>query len=93
MRWRDVARIVIIMEILPVDQDVDLENLIERIRQNLPEGFELKDVQIRPVAFGLNSIKAIFTGPERDGITRELENYLESFEEIQEVNVTMETRL
>lgn len=88
-----MARIAIIIEILPVDQDVNLEKLIDKMKQNLPEGFELKDVQVRPVAFGLNLIKAIFTGPEREGITQELENYLSNFEEVQEVNVIMETRL
>ena len=88
-----MARIAIIMEILPVDQEVNLEELIKKIKQNLPEGFELKDTQIRPVAFGLNLIKAIFTGPEKEGVTQELENYLNGFEEIQEVTVTMETRL
>lgn len=88
-----MARIAIIMEILPADQDINLEELIDKIRQNLPEDFELREAQIKPVAFGLNAIEAIFTGPEREGITQELESYLASFEEIQEINVTMETRL
>ncbi len=93
MRCGEMARVAVIIEILPVDQDVNLEELIEKIKRNLPEGFELKDHQVNPIAFGLNLIKAIFTLPEEEGVTESLEKYLESFEEIEEVNITTVTRL
>ncbi|MCD6235793.1 MAG: elongation factor 1-beta, partial [Thaumarchaeota archaeon] len=49
-----MARVAAVVEILPADPSIKLEDLIERIRSGLPEGFELKDHQVRPIAFGLN---------------------------------------
>ena len=88
-----MARVAAVVEILPADPSIKLEDLIERIRSGLPEGFELKDHQVRPIAFGLNLIKAIFTLPEEEGVTETLEKYLNDFDEVQEVNITTVTRL
>ncbi|MCD6341357.1 MAG: elongation factor 1-beta [Thaumarchaeota archaeon] len=88
-----MARVAVIVEILPVDQGVNLDELIKKVEENLPEGFKLKDSQIKPIAFGLSLVRAIFTVPEEEGVTEKLEKYLSGFEEIQEVNVVMASRL
>ncbi len=88
-----MARVAVIVEILPVDQDVNLSELIQKIKAKLPEGFELKDHEARPIAFGLSLIKAIFTVPEEEGVTEKLEKYLSEIEGVQEVNITTVTRL
>ena len=88
-----MARVAMLLRIMPADQDVDLNNLIEKIREGLPSEFELRDVKIKPFAFGLSVIEAMFTLPEEEGASARLEEYLRGFEDIQEINVLMSTRL
>ena len=88
-----MARIAMLLRIMPADQDVDLDNLVEKIRKGLPSGFELRDVKIKPFAFGMSVVEAMFTIPEEEGASARLEEYLRGFEDIQEINVLMSTRL
>lgn len=88
-----MARVIMIVELMPEDPDTDLDELIGKIRQSLPEGFELKDFETRPVAFGLSLIKAMFVVPEEEGASEALEGILNKFDEIQEVNIVAVTRL
>ena len=88
-----MARVAMVLRIMPADQDVDLNNLVQRIREGLPSGFELKDVKIKPFAFGMSVIEAMFTLPEEERASARLEDYLKGFEDIQEINVLMSTRL
>ena len=88
-----MARIAMILRIMPADQDVDLNDLVQRIKKDLPSEFELKDVKIKPFAFGMSVIEAMFTLPEEERASARLEEYLKGFEEIQEINVLMTTRL
>ena len=88
-----MARVAMLLRIMPADQDVDLNNLIEKIREGLPSEFELRDVKIKPFAFGMSVIEAMFTLPEEEGASARLEEYLRGFEDIQEINVLMSTRL
>ena len=89
----DMAKVAIIVEILPADPDIDLDDLIRRIREKLPEGFELKSFETRPVAFGLSLIKAMFVVPEEEGVSEKLEKTISGFEDVQEVNIVAMTRL
>ena len=88
-----MARVIVIAELMPEDPSTDLDALIGRIRQSLPEGFELKDFETRPVAFGLSLIKAMFVVPEKEGASETLEKILNQFDEIQEVSIVAVTRL
>ena len=88
-----MARVAMLLRIMPADQDVDLNSLIQKIRESLPSEFELRDVKIKPFAFGMSVIEAMFTLPEEEGASARLEEYLRGFEDIQEINVLMSTRL
>ncbi len=88
-----MARVIIVTELMPEDPSTDLNELIGKIRQSLPEGFELKDFETKPVAFGLSLIKAMFVVPEQEGASETLEKILNRFDEIQEVNIVAVTRL
>ncbi len=83
----------VIAEIMPEDPSINLDELIEKIRRSLPEEFELKDVETRPVAFGLSLIRAMFILPEKEGSSEMLERILNEFEEVQEVNFVAVTRI
>ena len=86
-------RVVVVMEILPSDPNTNLNDLVERIRGKLPEGFELKGFETKPVAFGLSLVKAVFVIPEEEGAPQKLERIVNGFDEVEEVNVVAMTRL
>lgn len=88
-----MARVIIIAELMPEDPGTDPGELIGKIRQSLPEGFELKDFETKPMAFGLSLIKAMFVVPEREGASETLEEILNQLDEVQEVNIVAVTRL
>lgn len=88
-----MAKVAIIAEIMPEDPDVDLDQLVEKIRVSLPQDFELKQVEIKPVAFGLKLIRAMFVLPEKEGSSEILENVLSQVEGVQEVNIVVSTRI
>ncbi len=88
-----MAKVAVIAEIMPEDPDIDLDRLVERIRSSLPEDFELKHVETRPVAFGLKLIRAMLILPEKEGSSEILEKILSHVEGVQEVNIVASTRV
>lgn len=88
-----MAKIVMVVRLMPSEADVDLEGLLERVKGGLPEGVELKEAKIEPLAFGMSVIEAAFTMPEEEGVTDKLEEYLKGFPEIEEVSVVMTGRI
>jgi len=53
----------------------------------------MRDAKVKPFAFGMSVVEAMFTIPEEEGASARLEEYLRRFEDIQEINVLMSTRL
>lgn len=88
-----MARVVMVVKIMPSDTDVNLEELIDRIREGVPEGVELREAKIEPLAFGMSVIEAAFTMSEEEGITDKLEQSLRKIPQIGEIDVIMVSRL
>ena len=53
-----MARLLLIVKILPTGTDVDLDEVVNSIKQNLTDRIELKQYQKEPFALGLEFIKA-----------------------------------
>ncbi|MHA1589861.1 MAG: elongation factor 1-beta [Candidatus Njordarchaeales archaeon] len=75
-----VAYNAVLVEIYPDDPDVNLENVLETIKERLPSDIELKDYKIEPLAFGINKLVAIFIIPEEEGKVKQLEDLFASIE-------------
>ncbi len=74
--------------------EVDPEEVTKKIRENLPEDFQMQDeVKIKPLFFGIKGIEAQFILPEHEGIQDKLEDYLRNTEGVSEVEVQYMTRL
>nr|NAZ26524.1 elongation factor 1-beta [Thermogladius sp.] len=52
-----MARVLVILKVLPEDVEIKPEELEERIKKALPEGYEVKGYDIEPIAFGLNALR------------------------------------
>ena len=83
-----MARVAVVVKVFPNSIDLDLGELLERIKASLPEGFEVMDSREEPIAFGLKALKMIITMPEEtEGGTEGLEKLLAGVDGVEEVEV------
>ena len=88
-----MTRILLVTKILPTGIEVNLENLVNSIKENLKDGIELKQFEKEPLAFGLEFIKAQFTLDDAEGQMESLENSIKSTEGVSEIEVLNMSRM
>ena len=69
-----MTRLLLVVKILPTGTEVNLDELVNSLKQNLKDGIELKNSEKEPLAFGLEFIKAQFTLDDAEGQMESLEN-------------------
>jgi len=95
LRGREIemAKVIVLIKIMPVDESVDVDNLLSKIKIGLPENIELLSVRTEPFVFGLKVINALFRMPDEEGYPNKLEEYLKGFPEVGEFEVSSISRV
>ncbi len=89
-----MGKLVVIIKVFPKDININLDNLVETIRKNLPSYYEIKKYEKVPIAFGLSALVLSITMPEDvKGGTEELESLIKNLDEVSEVNVEYVSRI
>uniref|UniRef100_A0A7C3VC67 Elongation factor 1-beta n=1 Tax=Archaeoglobus fulgidus TaxID=2234 RepID=A0A7C3VC67_ARCFL len=63
-----MGKVMMKIRVMPADVDVNLEEVLERIKSIQFEGVELRDSAIQPIAFGLKAIVLMTVMPDAEGI-------------------------
>lgn len=81
------------IKVMPTEPDIDLDGLEARLREALPAGAEVSDVDHEDVAFGLVALVLMVIVPDDAGGTEAVEDAFTEVEGVESVSVDSVTRL
>ena len=73
--------------IMPKSPDSDIETIVSKISEVIPDDANLGAHEIKPFAFGLKAIFVAILGIDRDGFATEVEESLKNLPEVQSVEI------
>jgi len=82
-----MTRLVARIRILPAEAESNLEQVTELLRKSIPEGMELKNSSMEPIAFGLKAIIGDFLLDDAEGQMDKLEESIKEVQGVGEIEV------
>jgi len=88
-----MARVVITLKIMPDGIDVNMDDLLERVKGAIPEGTDVRVNEVIPVAFGLKALRMNVVREESMGGTDDIEEAVTALDGVAQVEVEMVSRM
>ncbi|MCS7144511.1 MAG: elongation factor 1-beta [Archaeoglobaceae archaeon] len=64
-----MGKVFLKLRLMPSDVDVNLESIKEKVIKLNFESVEIKDVAIKPIAFGLKALMILAVMPDAEGVS------------------------
>ncbi len=81
-----MGKVAMTYRLMPESTDFDFGGLDRTIASKLPEGSELREGRVVPIAFGLSSFEVMIVAEDREGISDGVEKALAGISGIQSVD-------
>jgi len=88
-----MARVVITLKIMPDGIDMNMDDLLERVKGAIPEGTDVRANEVIPVAFGLKALRMNVAREESMGGTDDIEAAISALDGVAQVEVEMVSRM
>jgi len=82
-----MGNVIMMIKVMPADIDVDLDELAGKIRHSVPENIEIRDIGIKPIAFGLKALMVAAVMPDEGNIGEEFVSKLQSIGGVESVEI------
>jgi elongation factor 1-beta len=82
-----MTRLLARIRILPADAESDLDMVIQKLKNKVPNHMELKSHIKEPIAFGLNAVIGDFLLEDAEGEMNRLEEAIRNTEGVGEIEV------
>ena len=93
LRGDGMAKVLAAIKVNPRDENVDLNKLVEEIKEKLPSKYEVVRWDKVYVAFGLYALRIEIAMPEElEGGTYEIEQVLNKLPEVSSIDIEFVTR-
>ena len=87
-----MSRLVARVKILPSEAETDLDDVINKLKSNIPNGMGLERYGKEPLAFGVYSLICDLTLNDEEGQMDSLENYIKNTDGVSEIQVMSVSR-
>ncbi len=81
------------LKIMPDGIDVNMDDLLERVKGAIPEGTDVRANEVIPVAFGLKALRMNVVREESMGGTDDIEAAITALDGVAQVEVEMVSRM
>jgi len=82
-----MTKLIARIKVLPTDTDINLDNIIEKLKSSLPDGMQVRNSAKEPIAFGLNALIVDFLLEDKEGQMDKLENAVKDTEGVSEIEI------
>jgi len=82
-----MGRVFLKLRVMPADVDVDLESIREKILRLNLEAVEIRDIAVKPIAFGLKALLVLAVMPDTEGISDRFVEEVGKIEGVESVEI------
>lgn len=82
-----MGKVMAVIKVMPDSVDRDVDKIMDELKKALPKSAELKDMQVKPIAFGLKAILCAVVVSDAEGGTEPVEQAFSKVPGVESVTV------